>query len=86
MDTPGVTSPDCAGTERRICLVPMGAVSPELVAHLSSHFRDMGLPFEVVPGIDIDAGIADVQYSQATGRDLLNLMRERYPALLGRDA
>jgi predicted Zn-dependent protease len=78
IDTPGVTAPDCAGTGRRICLVPLGAVRPDLVQHLSEHFLGMGFPLVVVPGLDIPANVADIAYSQADNWKLQEVAVARY--------
>jgi archaemetzincin len=54
------SSDSCAGAGKRICLVPLGQISPALVQHLGNHYRDQyGLTITVltphaVPGSSVD--------------------------------
>jgi predicted Zn-dependent protease len=78
LDTPGVTAPDCSGAGRRICIVPMGALRPDLVQHLSEHFRGLGFPVQVTPGLDISSDLADMRHSQIDNSSLKSLAVDRY--------
>ena len=47
----------CDGSGRRLCLVPMGSVSPEVLNHLAGYYRERyGITVGVLPPLSIGGG------------------------------
>lgn len=70
----------CEGTERRICLVPLGKVSPPLVEHLAAHYRDQyGLNVTVLSPIAVPGEMADELRQQIDAATLIDYMGSFFP-------
>jgi len=74
----------CAGPERRICLVPLGQISPELVQHLVGHYRDTyGLAVEILTPMAVPAELADPLREQVDAATLIGYMGGFFPEPYG---
>jgi archaemetzincin len=70
----------CDGTDRRICLVPLGQVSPPLVEHLAAHYRaEYGLSVSVLTPIAVPGDLADPLREQIDAATLIDYMGSFFP-------
>ncbi len=70
----------CAGSGRRVCLVPLGLVSPALVYHLVDHYLDRyGLTITVLTPKAVPAEIADPLRQQADAAALIDYVGDLFP-------
>jgi predicted Zn-dependent protease len=70
----------CEGTEKRLCIVPLGQVSPALVSHLADHYRsEYGLTVEVLTPTAITADLVNREREQIEADRLLRLMASVFP-------
>lgn len=68
-------SESCDGEGKRICLVPLGQVSPDLVAHLVAHYREeYGLTVNVLTPIPVPEAIANRLRGQIDASVLIDYM------------
>jgi predicted Zn-dependent protease len=75
------SSPSCAGTERRLCLAPLGNVSAEFVRHLVHHYQETyGLAVTVMTPSAIPAEAADPLRQQVDASALIRYLGELFPA------
>jgi predicted Zn-dependent protease len=74
-------SHSCNGTERRICVVPFGQISPELVDHLvQTYSAQCGLTVKVLAPASIPADLVDPEREQVDADGLINHMGMLFPA------
>jgi predicted Zn-dependent protease len=74
----GVSS--CEGGERRLCLAPMGRVSPELIAHLAAYYRETySLDVRVMPAAPVPSEYADPLRDQIDAGGLLEYLGQLSP-------
>lgn len=78
-----IATDSCEGDDRRVCIVPLGQVSPALVTHLVDYYRDKyGLTITVLTPSAIPREFVDLEREQVdTGRlDILvaDLFREAF--------
>jgi len=70
----------CEGTERRVCLVPLGRVSDDLVEHLVDHYLDeYGLEVRVLDNKSIPTDLVDPDRRQIGGIALIEYMGTLFP-------
>jgi predicted Zn-dependent protease len=70
----------CDGAAKRLCLVPLGQVSPSLVQHLVDHYRDQyGLAVTVLTPSAVPEDIADPLREQVGGSALIDYMSGLFP-------
>jgi archaemetzincin len=75
-----MSSASCEGAGRRICLVPLGQVSPALVMHLVEHYRDQyGLAVTVLTPAAVPADLADSLREQVDAATLIEYMGSLFP-------
>ena len=74
------SSASCQGAERRICLVPLGQVPPELVSHLVGHYRDQyGLAVTVLTPAAVPSELADPLREQVDAATLIEYVGSLFP-------
>lgn len=72
----------CEGTERRVCLVPFGEVSGDLVGHLVNYYHDEhGLEIDVLDKEAIPEDVVDPERDQVGGIALIEYMENLFPEL-----
>ena len=72
-------SASCDGVGRRICLVPIGQVSPDLVAHLVAHYREeYDLTVNVLTPIPVPEAIANPLRGQVATDALIDYMASTF--------
>lgn len=70
----------CPGTGRRVCLVPLGMIPPDLVDYLVSYYRDrFGLRVTVLRPIAIPAALEDPKRLQIDADGLITYMGTQFP-------
>ena len=70
----------CDGSERRVCIVPLGKVSPALVEHLLDHYADeYGLRVTVLAPGAIPQDMVSPQRNQIDAATLAEYMETLYP-------
>jgi len=70
----------CAGSGRRVCLVPFGQVSPALVQHLVDHYRDQyGLTVTVLSPSGVPPEISNPLREQVDAVTLIAHMGSLFP-------
>jgi len=70
----------CSGTARRICFVPLGQISPQLVQHLVDHYRSQyGLTVEVLSPSAVPNGLADPLRNQIDASTMIEYMGGLFP-------
>jgi predicted Zn-dependent protease len=70
----------CAGIERRVCLLPLGKISPDLVDHLVSTYRNQyALSVTVLPPAVIPAELEDPKRQQVDAARLIDYMGSLFP-------
>lgn len=70
----------CVGSQRRVCLAPLGRISPDLIDHLVSTYRDQyGLIVTVLPPAAIPMELEDPKRQQVDAARLINYMGELFP-------
>lgn len=75
-----IAQDSCAGDGKRVCLVPLGQVSPELMQHLVDHYRDQyGLTVTVLRPLGIPKYVVDSDRRQVGGSALINSMLGAFP-------
>jgi len=75
-----ISRPSCEGSERRVCLVPLGQVSPPLVQQLADHYRTQyGLSVTVLTPVAVPAGIANPLREQVDAPMLIDYMGHLFP-------
>lgn len=75
-----LSSASCQGFERRVCLAPLGEVSPELVEHLVGYYEDeYGVSITVLTPKPIPDGMADRERGQIDVQDLMDYMATLFP-------
>lgn len=71
-------SPDCSGTGRRVCLVPLGTVDPEIVDGIVTDVQtEYGLTVTVLTPLSVPAEMADPLREQVDGGALIEYMVEQ---------
>lgn len=79
-----VAGESCDGEGRRLCLVPLGLVSTELMLHLTDHYQDeYGIEVTVLTPLSVAPYIVDEEREQIGGTDLIEYMVERFPDAAG---
>jgi predicted Zn-dependent protease len=74
----------CEGTDRRVCLVPLGQVSPSLVEHLIDHYRDQyGLTVAVLTPSAVPEEMANPLREQIDAGTLIDYMGSLFPDAYG---
>ncbi len=77
-------SPSCDGTERRVCLVPLGQVAPGLVQHLVEYYEnEYSLDVTVLTPSAVPAELIDPDRGQIDVQDLMDYMATLFPAASG---
>jgi predicted Zn-dependent protease len=72
----------CDGAGRRVCLVPLGRVSPDLVEHLVEHFPERyGLEVAVLRPLPVPDRLVDTDREQIRGSALIEYMRGEFPGV-----
>src|SRR3972149_3545212 len=75
-----LSSASCRGFEKRVCLAPLGEVSPELVEHLVDYYRDeYGISITVLTPNAIPDGMANPDRGQIDVQDLMDYMATLFP-------
>lgn len=75
-----IAQDSCAGDGRRVCLVPLGLVSPELMQHLVDHYQEQyGLTVTVLRPLGIPKYVVDSDRRQVGGSALINSMLGAFP-------
>jgi predicted Zn-dependent protease len=70
----------CEGSGRRVCLVPLGQVSPELVQHLVDHYRSQyALEVSVLTPLEVPAEMAEPLREQIDAVALIDYMGGHFP-------
>lgn len=70
----------CAGNQRRVCLSPLGKISPDLVDHLVSMYRNQyGLSVTVLTPAAIPAELEDPKRQQVDAARLIAYMGSLFP-------
>jgi hypothetical protein len=70
----------CAGSGKRICLVPLGNVSGDLVGHLVDHYEnEYDLKVRVLDNKSIPTALADPEREQVGGIALMEYMGRFFP-------
>jgi archaemetzincin len=74
------TAPDpCGGNERRVCLVPLGRISPGLMQHLLDHYREQyGLRVALMKPVSVPFDIANPLRGQVDADTLIRYMGRTY--------
>ncbi len=76
--TPGSVE-SCGDSEARVCIAPLGWVSPELVRHLVDHYRDQyGLTVSVLTPSAIPENLLNSERAQVDAHDLLALIQAQF--------
>ncbi len=86
---PNLSRSNCEGDAPRLCLVPMGAVDPELLGYLAERYsEDLSIDVRVLPGMLISQTAIhenreyfDERREQFDGDQLLELMKIHYREL-----
>jgi predicted Zn-dependent protease len=74
----------CEGTERRICLVPLGEVPKDLVDHLVAYYRDeYRLSLHVLPAVELEPGFRYGRDRQLEAEYLRVMYTDAYPQYVG---
>ena len=74
------TANSCEGPGRRLCLVPLGQISPALITHLVDYYRaQYGLAVTVISPLAVPADFADPQRQQVDDDALTAYMDESLP-------
>ena len=74
-------SPSCDGAERRVCLVPLGQVSPSLVHHLVEYYEnEYSLAITVLTPSAVPAELIDPDRGQIDVQDLMDYMATLFRA------
>lgn len=74
------SSDSCAGAGKRICLVPLGQISPALLQHLGSYYRDQyGLTITVLTPQAVPKSSLDPLREQLGAEMLIAHMEEIFP-------
>lgn len=69
----------CGDSEARVCIAPLGWVSPELVRHLVDHYRDQyGLTVSVLTPSAIPESLLNSERAQVDAHDLLALIQAQF--------
>jgi predicted Zn-dependent protease len=77
-------STECEGESLRICLVPLGKVSPDLVAHLTDYYeKEYGLRISVLGPGAIPESLLNDERRQIDALDLQELIQTRFPQYQG---
>ncbi|HEU4758769.1 MAG TPA: hypothetical protein VFT91_02190, partial [Dehalococcoidia bacterium] len=75
-----IASDSCAGSDKRVCLVPLGQVSPALVEHLVDHYTDRyGLAVQVLTPSDIPRDMVHPGRQQIDAATLIEYMGAVFP-------
>ncbi len=75
-----VSQPACEGKGRRVCLVPVGQVSPELVTGITSFYREqLGLQVGIMTPLAVPADIYGSRGQQIDGSELIDWMAAQLP-------
>lgn len=68
-------NPNCAADERRVCLMPLGQTSEELVSDLVAYFDgEYGLQISVMSSKSVPRSLVDSTRNQIDGQDLIGRM------------
>ena len=75
-----IAQDSCAGDGKRVCLVPLGQVSPELMQQLVGHYEEQyGLTVTVLRPLAIPDLVVNSDRGQLEGGALLGFMRGTFP-------
>jgi len=75
-----ISRSSCDGTGRRVCLVPLGQVRPDLVQHLVEHFREeYGLTVIVSTPSAVPSDMVDPLREQVDAATLMRHMNRLFP-------
>ena len=70
----------CEGSGRRVCLVPLGQVSPELIEHFVDHYAEQyGIPASVLAPVAIPRELVDPLREQVDGVTLIDYAGSLFP-------
>jgi hypothetical protein len=69
----------CSGSERQVCLIPLGATSLEIIGGIVGHYREAyDLEVAVLPPLAIDRHLVDLQRQQVSVEDLSDAVLTAY--------
>ncbi len=75
-----ISSPHCDGSGKRICLVPLGQVQPNLIQHLVDHYGDQyGLTITVLSPSAVPTDMVDPLREQVDAPTLTDYMGSLFP-------
>jgi predicted Zn-dependent protease len=75
-----ISRPSCEGSGRRVCLVPLGQVRPDLVQHLVEHYSDQyGLTVTVLTPGAVPSDIVDPLREQVDADALFERVGDLFP-------
>jgi predicted Zn-dependent protease len=75
-----ISRPSCEGSGRRVCLVPLGQIRPDLVQHLVQHYGDQyGLSVTVLAPIAVPRDIVDPLREQVDADALFEQIGNSFP-------
>lgn len=76
----GIARDSCEGSGRRVCLVPLGQVSPELIEHFVDHYAEQyGIPASVLAPVAIPRELVDPLREQVDGVTLIDYAGSLFP-------
>lgn len=76
--SPGAVE-SCVDSDDRVCIAPLGLVSPELVRHLVDHYQDQyGLTVSVLTPSAIPERLLNGERAQVDAHDLLTLIQAKF--------
>jgi predicted Zn-dependent protease len=74
----------CAGEAKRVCLVPVGQVDPELMDHLVAYYQDeYGLAIAVLDPVEVPLAAYTQGREQAASTELIEFMLRSFPEASG---
>jgi predicted Zn-dependent protease len=77
-----IAQDSCAGEGRRVCLVPLGQVSPELVQHLIAHYQEeYGLPVTVMRPPAVPDEVVNSDRGQVSGEAIVDYFLGDFPEM-----
>ena len=75
------SQPNCPGTEKRICIVPLGQISPELVQELVSYYeKTYGLRIGILTPLALPQALVNEDRQQIDTNDLNQYVMSKLPA------
>jgi|GEM_PF-586550 len=78
-----ISRPNCDGSDRRVCLVPLGQVRPDLVQNLVDYWGQHGLSITVLTPSAVPSDILDARRGQFDAPTLIDYMGSLFPDAFG---